>query len=396
MKRLVVLVLLFSFLVTPHVLAAPKKITVKPMQFLTSVGSPEEVSGVVVSGKNLIVYGTQSSKAYIRALDSVGNELWKLSLDTFPASIATSAAVDSLGDIWISGSSPIAAELPPPSNPAVPINPDNAITPPSNLLPNLQVLTIWKVSAAGVLIATYTLPTSYVLLPTSIAVDKNGASIVGVIASEKVNAGFLVNIDSNGGFSKLLQIGSLSSTAEAVVRHSDGSFTVTGSSAETILSKKVVGVIDGIIVKISKNFKISSVVRSSIAKGKRVWSSATSSLLLGGEVIASGKSEIAVTKFSSSFVPSWTYRFPGNGQTRTIGSTYLLFLSTGAVSQLSWNPKVPTPLLVSFNSKGTIVSADSAPNSQVTVLGALSSKELGVLAITSNPETVSIYIRTSQ
>ena len=396
MKRLVVLVLLFSFLVTPHVLAAPKKITVKPMQFLTSVGSPEEVSGVVVSGKNLIVYGTQSSKAYIRALDSVGNELWKLSLDTFPASIATSAAVDSLGDIWISGSSPIAAELPPPSNPAVPINPDNAITPPSNLLPNLQVLTIWKVSAAGVLIATYTLPTSFVVLPTSIAVDKNGASIVGVIASEKVNAGFLVNIDSNGGFSKLLQIGSLSSTAEAVVRHSDGSFTVTGSSAETILSKKVVGVIDGIIVKISKNFKISSVVRSSIAKGKRVWSSATSSLLLGGEVIASGKSEIAVTKFSSSFVPSWTYRFPGNGQTRIIGSTYLLFLSTGAVSQLSWNPKVPTPLLVSFNSKGTIVSADSAPNSQVTVLGALSSKELGVLAITSNPETVSIYIRTSQ
>lgn len=395
MKRFVALVLLFSLLFTPTTLAAPKKIAVKPMQLLTTVGPPEEVTGVVVSGKNLIVYGVQNSKAYVRALDSSGKELWRLSLDALPASIATFAAVDSLGDIWITGSSPITTGVPAPSNPAVPVNPDNTINPPIKLIPNLQVLTVWKVSVAGVLLATYTLPTSFVLLPTFISVDKNGASIVGVIATEKVNAGFLVNLDLTGGFSKLLQIGSLSTTAEAVVRHTDGSFTVIGSSAETIETKKLAGVIDGIIVKISKALKIVTVVRSSIAKGQRVWSSASSTLLLGGEVVASGKSEIAVTKFSSAFAPSWTYRFLGNGQTQTLGSTHLLYLSTGTVSQLSWNPKVPTPLLLTFDSKGTIVAADNVPNGQSTIIGAFNSKELGILAVTSNVESVSVYLRNT-
>jgi hypothetical protein len=395
-KRLVALVLLFSLLVTPTALAAPKKIAVKPMQLLTSVGSPAEISGVVVSGKNLIVYGVESSKAYVRAIDTTGNELWKLNLDALPASIATFAAVDSLGDIWIAGSSPLVAGVLPPSNPAVPVNPDNAITPPSNLIPNLQVLTVWKVSAAGVLLATYTLPTSFVVLPTFIAVDKTGASIVGVIAGEKINAGFLVNLDLNGGFSNLLQIGSLSTTAEVVVRHANGSFTVTGSSAETLATKKLAGVVDGIIVKISKTLKITTVVRSSIAKGKRIWSSASTTLLLGGEVVAAGKSEIAVTKFTSSFAPTWTYRFPGSGQVQTIGSTQLLYLSTGAVSQLNWNPKVATPLLLTFDSKGAIVAADSVPNGQSAVIGALNSKELGILAITLNAESVSIYLRATR
>ena len=391
MKRLLSLVLIAAFLFTPAVNAAPKKISVKPMQLVTTVGTPDEVSGVVVSGKSLIVYGSKASKAYARAVDTTGKELWNLSLDQSPASIATAAAVDSAGDIWIAGATPLALGLTPPSPAATPVNPDNAAATPTTAVGNLQAVTIWKLTAAGVLASTNTLPTSSVVFPTAISVDRNGASIVGIIGTEKGSAGFFVNSDKAGVFGKLLQIGSVSTTTDAVVRHTDGSFTVAGSSSETLAGKKVAGVTDGVLIKISKALKITSVIRSSAVKGKRIWNSATSTLLLGGEVVAAGKTETAITKFSSSFTPTWTYRFASTGPAVTVGSTYAAFISTGATPQLNWNPKVATPLLLTFDAKGAITAADSGPIGQKEVLGAVLSKELGLLVVTSSADTVSIF-----
>ena len=396
MKRFVVFVVLSSLLIAPVSHAAPKKISVKPMQVLTTVGTPDEVSGAVVSGKSIIVFGTKSSKAYARAIDVTGKEIWNLSLDQSAASIATAAAVDSVGDIWVSGATPLATGLAVPTPTATPLNPDNAAIPPSVFVGNLQAITIWKVSAAGSLMSTITFPTSSVLFPTAISVDKNGASVVGIIANEKGNAGFLVNTDSVGVFTKLLQIGATSTTADAVVRHADGTLTVAGSSSETLAGKKVTGVTDGILVKVSKALKITSVVRSSVAKGKRIWNSASSSLLLTGEVMAAGKTESAVTKFSMSFVPSWTYRFASTGPTLSASSTQAFFISTGAIAQLNWNPKTPTPLLITFDSKGIITAADSGPIGQTEVLGLIISKEIGVLALTSSAESVSIFTLLSR
>ena len=391
MKRFVAIVVLALLVIAPVSQAAPKKITVKPMQLLTTIGTPDEVSGAVVSGKSIIVFGTKASKAYARAIDKTGKELWNLSLDQSAASIATAAAVDSAGDIWIAGATPLALGLNPPAPTATPVNPDNAAIPPSVFISDLQAVTMWKVSAAGVLMSTNTLPTSSVLFPTAIAVDKNGASVVGIIANNKGNAGFLTNTDLAGAFSKLLQIGVASTTADAVVRHGDGSFTVAGSSSETLGGKKVAGITDGILVKISKALKITSVVRSSVAKGKRIWNSASNSLLLAGEVVAGGKTESAITKFSLAYAPTWTYRFASTGPTLSASSTQAFFISTGAVAQLNWNPKTPTPLLLTFDSKGLITAADSGPTGQKEVLGLLISKEFGVLALTSGAESVSIF-----
>jgi len=390
-KRLLSLVLIAAFLFTPAANSAPKKISVKPMQLVTTVGTPDEVSGVVVSGKSLIVYGSKASKAYARAVDTTGKELWNLSLDQSSASIATAAAVDSAGDIWIAGATPLALGLTPPSPAATPVNPDNAAATPTTAVGNLQAVTIWKLTAAGVLASTNTFPTSSVVFPTAISVDRNGASIVGIIGTEKGSAGFFVNSDKAGVFGKLLQIGSVSTTADAVVRHTDGSFTVAGSSSETLAGKKVAGVTDGVLIKISKALKITSVIRSSAVKGKRIWNSATSTLLLGGEVVAAGKTETAITKFSSSFTPTWTYRFASTGPAVTAGSTYAGFISTGATPQLNWNPKVATPLLLTFDAKGAVTAADSGPIGQKEVLGAVLSKELGLLVVTSSADTVSIF-----
>ena len=391
MKRFVAIVVLASLVIAPVSQAAPKKITVKPLQLLTTIGTPDEVSGAVVSGKSIIVFGTKALKAYARAIDKSGKELWNLSLDQSAASIATAAAVDSAGDVWIAGATPLALGLNPPASTATPVNPDNAAIPPSVFISDLQAVTMWKVSAAGVLMSTNTLPTSSVLFPTAIAVDKNGASVVGIISNDKGNAGFLTNTDLAGAFSKLLQIGAASTTADTVVRHSDGSFTVAGSSSETLGGKKVAGITDGILIKISKALKITSVVRSSVAKGKRIWNSASNSLLLAGEVVVGGKTESAITKFSLAYAPTWTYRFASTGPTFSGSSTQAFFISTGAVAQLNWNPKTPTPLLLTFDSKGVITGADSGPIGQKEVLGLLISKEFGVLALTSGAESVSIF-----
>jgi hypothetical protein len=390
-KRFVAFLVLASLVIVPVSQAAPKKISVKPMQLLTTIGTPDEVSGAVVSGKSIIVFGSKASKAYARAIDRAGKELWNLSLDQSAASIATAAAVDSAGDIWIAGATPLALGVIPPAPTATPVNPDNAVIPPSVFISDLQAVTIWKVSAAGVLVFTNTLPASSVLFPTAIAVDKNGASVVGIIANDKGNAGFLANADATGAFSKLLQIGVASTTAEAVVRHGDGSFTIAGSSSETLAGKKVAGITDGILVKVSKALKITSVVRSSVAKGKRIWNSASNSLLLAGEVVAAGKTESAITKFSLTYAPSWTYRFASTGPTFSASATQAIFISTGAVAPLNWNPKTPTPLLLTFDSKGIITAADSGPIGQREVLGLLISKEFGVLALTSSTESVSIF-----
>jgi hypothetical protein len=390
-KRLLSFVLIATFLIVPAAEAAPKKIAVKPLQLLTTVGTSDEVSGVVVSGKTLIVFGSKASKAYARAVDTTGKELWNLSLDQSAASIATAAAVDSAGDIWVVGATPLALGLTPPTPAATPANPDNASVPSNTSAGNLQAVTLWKVTAAGVLNSTNTLPTSSVVFPTAISVDRNGASVVGIIGTEKGSAGFLVNTDKTGLFGKLLQIGLASTTADAVVRHTDGSFTVAGSSSETLAGKKVAGITDGVLIKISKALKITSVIRSSAVKGKRIWNSATSTLLLGGEVVAGGKTETAITKFSSSFAPTWTYRFASTGPAVTVGSTYAAFISTGATPQLNWNPKVATPLLLTFDAKGAITAADSGPVGQKEVLGAVLSKELGLLVVTSSADTVSIF-----
>jgi hypothetical protein len=394
-KRLLSFVLIAAFLFTPAVNAAPKKISVKAMQLVTTVGTPDEVSGVVASGKSLIVYGSKAAKAYARAVDTTGKELWNISLDQSLASIATAAVVDSVGDIWIAGATPLALGLTPPSPAATPaatpVNPDNASALPTTTVGNLQAVTLWKITAAGVLAGTSTLPTSSVVFPTALSVDRNGASIVGIIGTEKGSAGFFVNSDKAGVFGKLLQIGSVTTTADAVVRHTDGTFTVVGSSSETLAGKKVAGITDGVLIKISKAQKITSVVRSSAAKGKRIWNSATSTLLLGGEVVAGGKTETAITKFSSSFAPTWTYRFASTGPAITVGSTYAVFISTGATPQLNWNPRVATPLLLTFNAKGAVVAADSGPVGQRELLGAVLSKELGLLVVTSSADTVSIF-----
>ena len=385
MKRLLSLVVISSLFFTPLASAAPKKPVVKSLKLLTVVSNIDEFAGLVTSGKTIIVYGNKGDKSFAKALDLTGKELWNIELDKASPSVATAAAVDSTGIIWLAGSTSLARATPAPSPSESVLNPDKTIPVADIFSADLDAFSLWSLNPTTQSLAQYTLQLSSPVLINAIAVDKNGITAVGT-------SGTIINADLTGKIAQPIAVGTELTVFESVVKSADGSMTVVGSSGETLGGKKLAGKVDGVVIKVSKAGKLLTVVRSSAPKASRNWLSATNSLLLGGEVVTGVKVESAITKFSSSFVPSWTYRFASAGKVFTASSTYAFFQSKGAVTQLAnWTPKSPHGLLLTFDAKGVITAGYSAPTEQKDVLGLHVSKDLGVLCITSSAETVSIF-----
>ncbi len=385
MKRLLSLVVISSLFFTPLASAAPKKPVVKSLKLLTVVSNIDEFAGLVTSGKTIIVYGNKGDKSFAKALDLTGKELWNIELDKASPSVATAAAVDSTGIIWLAGSTSLARATPAPSPSVSALNPDKTIPVADIFSADLDAFSLWSLNPTTQSLAQYTLQLSSPVLINAIAVDKNGITAVG-------SSGTIINADLTGKIAQPIAVGTELTVFESVVKSADGSMTVVGSSGETLGGKKLAGKVDGVVIKVSKAGKLLTVVRSSAPKASRNWLSATNSLLLGGEVVTGVKVESAITKFSSSFVPSWTYRFASAGKVFTASSTYAFFQSKGAVTQLAnWTPKSPHGLLLTFDAKGVITAGYSAPTEQKDVLGLYVSKDLGVLCITSSAETVSIF-----
>jgi hypothetical protein len=384
-KRLLSLVVISSLFFTPLANAAPKKPVVKSLKFLTVVSNVDEFAGLVTSGKTIIVYGNKGDKSFAKALDLTGKELWNIELDKASPSVATAATVDSSGVIWLAGSTSLARATPAPSPSVSALNPDKTVPIADIFSADLDAFSLWSLNPTTLSLAQYTLQLSSPVLINAIAVDKNGITAVG-------SSGTIINADLTGKIAQPIAVGTELTVFESVVKSADGSMTVVGSSGETLGGKKLAGKVDGVIIKVSKAGKLLTVVRSSAPKASRNWLSATNSLLLGGEVVTGAKVESAITKFSSSFVPSWTYRFASAGKVFTASSTYAFFQSKGAVTQLAnWTPKSPQGLLLTFDAKGVITAGYSAPTEQKDVLGLYLSKDLGVLCITSSAETVSIF-----
>ena len=385
MKRFLSLVLISTFLISHNAFAAPKKPVVKSLKLLTTLGSSNEYSGLVTSGKTIIVYGNKGERSFAKAVDVTGKELWNIALDGAAPSIATAATVDSAGTIWIAGSTSLLRATPTPSPTSSVLNPDNVAALPDIFTSDLDAFALWSINPSTQALGQYVLQLKSPILINAIAVDKTSITAVGT-------SGAVITADLAGKIAQPVYIGSDLTNFEAVVKHSDSSMTIVGSSSETLGGKKLAGKIDGVIIKVSKSGKVISVVRSSAPKAMRNWNSASTSLLLGGEVVTGSKIESAITKFSTSYQPAWSYRFASNGKTFTSGTTYAFFQSKAVISQLAnWSPKSPQGLLITFDAKGLISAAYSSPVEEKEVLGLYSSKDLGLLCITSSAETVSIF-----
>ena len=377
----------------PTAEAVQKKVAVKKVTTVLSVPGAEMLA---VSGSSIITIATvdsQTTDIVLSAVNGAGVSLWQKVIDSGVDEVAMATTVDGAANVWLAGFSSQVKSASTETASVIAENPD-AITleAAEELRGDLNVLTVWKISPVGELLATYTSQYDLPGLINSISVNKSGLSIVGVL-SEKP---FLQNMSAAGEFSQQASIGTSKTTINTVVRNSDGSSSLFGSSTETLGGKKLAGVRDGVLVKTSKSGAIASVVRSSAIKGDRSWLSADSSLLLSGYVKVGKTTETAITKFTSTFVPTWTIRFASTGQSRAItgaGISYAAMGSKSAIASITgWKPSKAQLLVVVFDAKGVMTSAfGSSELSEPLALAY--SKELGIVGLALNADQAPAIFR---
>jgi hypothetical protein len=385
MKR-IALLLVISITLMPTAEAVQKKVAVKKVTTVLSVPGAEMLA---VSASSIITIATidsQTTDIALSAVDGTGVSLWQKVIDSGVDEVAMATTVDGAANVWLAGFSSQVKSVSTETASVVAENPD-AITVEAaqELRGDLDVLTVWKISSMGELLGTYTSQYDLPGLINSISVNKSGLSIVGVL-SEKP---FLQNMSAAGEFSQQVSIGSSKTVINSVIRNSDGSSSLFGSSTETLGGKKLAGVRDGVLVKTSKSGAISSVVRSSAIKGDRSWLSADSSLLLSGYVKTGKTTETAITKFTSTFAPTWTIRFASTGQSRAItgaGISYAAMGSKSAIASITgWKPSKAQLLVVALDSKGVMTGAfGSSELSEPLALAY--SKELGIVGLALNAD----------
>ena len=399
MKRAlsVAIVLAAAASFTPAALGAPKAI---PVGLGSIYNAPAGLEGFVQVGKNTIYYANISNKSsdiQITAVDLAGNQIWQRNIDSGVDEIATAATADPLGNIWLAGNAALALAVDTSTTVIGADNPDQLnVDAEGELRTDMNQLALWKISSAGELVATYTSAQKSIPLVTAISATNSGISLIGSLDSKP----FFISATTSGAFAKLIPIGTTRTELNALARSSDGTTSIFGSSAETLAGKKTAGIRDGVLIKVSKTGAITSLVRSSALKASRSWISGDSSHLVSGPVITGKVVETAITKFSSSFAPTWTLRLSASGASTTLsanGNSYLAFTSRGTISGISnWKPAQPSLLVLTFDSKGLIKAATALPG-LVTPIALQYSKEKGVIGLASASDgTVSIFTLVSR
>lgn len=274
---------------TSSAVAAPKSVAVKK---LSLVAVDQGAERLVITGKTLVAVGNSdgvNSNILLIGLDSNGVQLWQKTIDSGVDEVVLAAATDPSGNIWLAGAS---SKVAPTESATVQVsaeNPDGVLTEAvTKLRGDMNLLTLWKVSALGDLLATYSAAQSAPALINAISANASGVSITGILQDKP----FIQSVNSQGIFGKLISIGTSKTTLNAIVRQADGSLSVFGTSSETLGGKKLAGLRDGVLMKISKTGAVVSVVRSSAPKADRSWISADSTLALTGYVKRDRKSVV--------------------------------------------------------------------------------------------------------
>ena len=396
MKRVFIIfsALIFS---APHAIAAPKAITPGLGSIFTApIGS----EAMVVVEKNAIFLSNKNNSTAdieITALEQGQNKVWGAVIDSEVDEVATAMAVDPLGNIWLAGSVASLVSAESATSSAGIDNPDSVlIDDPSSLRTDMTNVGLWKLSAAGELLATYQLPITSIPVVNALSVTHSGLSIVGSIDGKP----FLLTATTSGIFGKVIYLGSSKSEFNVVARNPDGSSTLFGSSAETLAGKKVAGKRDGILLKVSKTGAVTSLIRSSANNALRSWVSGDVFNLTSGPVVIGKSTETAITKFNAKFAPTWTLRVPSTGASQSLaanGNSYLALTSRAPISGvLKWKPVKPALIVLTFDSKGALKAATALPG-LVKPLSLQYSPSRGVTGLAAASDgTVSIFTLVSR
>lgn len=356
MKRFASAVIVGLLLSAQPADAAPKSIAASE---ITKIAPIAEHEGAAITAQGVTIFANTEKKVTVTNLDFSGSQKWQLLVEGAPDQIAMAATSDKEGNIWLAGLTSAVSTSETKSATNNPVNVDGVVVEQVPSLRNeLNTLTLWKISPAGSLIATYSESATSPILITAISHSTSGISILGDRGAGTV----LISATLGGKFTTAKPIGTAKSTFTSIIRNPDGSAQMYGSSSESLGGKKLVGLRDGILAKVNKSGALTSVVRSSANRATRTWQSATATYFLVGDVKAGGKNESAFTKFNSSFAPTWTLRLPSQGAqlaaTAASGGHYALFNSTSAIPGVTgWKPTAATPIVIRFDSKGAITQA---------------------------------------
>jgi len=396
MKRILIGALLAT-LVAPVAHAAPKAIPVQLGSIYSATAGTELFLQLAKSSIFISNVTKQSADIQLTAVALSGTQLWQRVIDSGADEVATVATLDPQGNIWLAGS----AALLPAAETATPVvvadNPDSVnIDAGAKLRGDMNNLALWKISATGEVIGTYLSPLKIIPSVTAISATNSGLSVIGTLDAKP----FVISATTSGTIGKLIAIGTSKTELNALSRNSDGSISLFGSSAETLAGKKVAGIRDGVLIKLSKSGSITSLIRSSAVKASRSWISGDSSHLLSGPVVTGKNVETAITKFTTAFSPSWTLRIPSAGASATItanGNSYLAITSRSAITGISgWKPTQPSLLVITFDSKGVMKAATALPG-LVTPISLHYSSARGVVGLASSADgTVSIFTLASR
>jgi hypothetical protein len=389
MKRLtffLTFAITLTLIAAPVASPAPKTVAVKKLNLLAV---NQGIEKVVITGKTIVTVENSdgmNSNVLLTGLDVTGVQLWQKTIDSGADEVALAATTDSLGNIWVAGASASLVASDSATAQVQAENPDGVVVEPSTKLRgDMNLLTIWKISATGDLVATYTSALAAPALINAISANNSGVSIAGIVQEKP----FVQSANSLGVFAKPTFIGSAKTSLNAIVRQTDGSVSVFGSSSETLGGKKLAGRRDGVLIKVSKTGTVASVVRSSAPKADRSWISADNSLAVTGFVKTGKVVETAFTKFTSAFAPTWTMRVPSLGASALVSAgttTYGAFSSNSSVTGVSgWRPTAPSVLILAFNAKGVIANAYGS-NEISEPISLAYSKDLGVIGLARTTE----------
>ena len=379
--------------------AATKVIVVKPMTFLSTLPSEQNVAGALANGKSFYIFGTVATATgtdgFISSQDSNGSTQWTLPLHEGEANILTSLTVDASGNLIVFGatSKPTVVSVPPSAIDFQ--NPDSVTV--DTQVPQRNDITeaiIWSVSASGQLNSKVALDLKSPVLVTAGAITSSGYALVGNISTASGMAGFVVTTTTAGIFSKPLYLGKSDTEINAIVAKAKG-LLIVGASSETIVSRPLKGKRDGLLISLNSLGKISAVVRSTNLGAMRSWKSTTASYFMGGLSVTGNKVEAVVTQFNSSLAPLWTTRFLALGGAITADlsatSRVAFFASTSAITGLSgWKASKGAGLALVFGTNGVLTGGYSA--TAITAPISLTfSPDLGLIAVGSGPKGVSVF-----
>ena len=397
MKRFFLAVIIISFSVFSSANAAVMKNT-KPLVELPYTKA-DQISSVLLTPISIIITGTTESPSsswingalagvsdgFIASYSSLGAPLWNTRLGSNANEIATSAAIDLDGSIWIAGATSALVTPNPTAIPPKALNPDNVILDPTAAVSTpLNRIKIWQISSSGNLLNSFEYIGENIINPKKLLVTDSNLIILGSIYDKSSVAGFYLSASKSGVFTPIIKFGSKSTQINSAISNKDGSITAVGSSGELLLKVKPLSKVDAVTLKISSAGVLQQVARATLKTTSRSWSSIDAGLLQGGRVTYSNKTEAAITKFSALGKPVWNVRYSAKSSALVANgsNSWATYISSGAIKGVpAWKPKAATPVLIEFGKKGEVISSHTLSAPAVAIAA---NNEIGTVVITDS------------